>query len=329
MFLVQPRDGAALDVDAIRARLETMGESVLVAGDPRAVKIHVHNERPDEVIAFGLSQGVLSRISVENMDAQAREVRERRAAEFTGSDHVAAPAAVATTDGSGAARGGTDPRPVGGLTVIAVTPGDGFAAAFESFGTVVLPGGQSDNPSTGELLAAVEASSADDVLLLPNNPNVVLAARQVATMAQRRVHIVPTRNAAEGLAALVAHDPSAAVATNTERMTRAAREIQTVQVTEAVRDAMVGGRRVRRGETIVLDPDEGLVASGRDRRQAILDGVGRLEPGYELITIYYGADASLGEAEELAQAIGARDRGIEVEVLRGGQPHYTFLISAE
>ena len=313
MFLVQPRAGESLDVDAIRARLEAMGESVLVAGDGRAVKVHVHNERPDEVIAFGLSLGALSRISVENMDNQAREVRERRAEEFTRSEGgpgsaAAAPGAV----GVGRARGA--PNRAGRLAVIAVAPGDGLAAAFESFGTIVVRGGQSANPSTGELLAAVEASSADDVLLLPNNPNVVLAARQVATMSRRRVHVVPTRNAAEGLAALIAHDPTAAVAANAEEMARAAREIQTLQVTEAVRDAMVSGRRVRRGETIVLDPDDGLVASGRDRRQTILDAISRLRPGYELITVYYGADAGLGEAEELAQAIararpGRRGRG--------------------
>jgi DAK2 domain fusion protein YloV len=332
MYLVQPRAGESLDVGAIRARLEVMGESVLVAGDGRAVKVHVHNERPDEVIAFGLSQGVLSRISVENMDNQAREVRERRAAEFTRSDGRPGSAApsVSSADGSvsgptrGAAEAGT-----GGLAVIAVASGDGLAAAFESFGTVVVRGGQSNNPSTGELLAAVEGSSADDVLLLPNNPNVVLAARQVATMSGRRVHVVPTRNAAEGLAALIAHDPAAAVAANAEEMARAARAIQTLQVTEAVRDAMVSGHRVRRGETIVLDPDDGLVASGRDRRQTILDAISRLRPGYELITVYYGADAGLGEAEELAQAIGGRERGVEVEVLRGGQPHYHFLLSAE
>ena len=92
---------------------------------------------------------------------------------------------------------------------------------------------------------------------------------------------------------------------------------------------MVSGHRVRRGETIVLDPDDGLVASGRDRRQTILDAISGLRPGYELITVYYGADAGLGEAEELAQAIGRHERGVEVEVLRGGQPHYHFLLSAE
>jgi DAK2 domain fusion protein YloV len=333
MFLVQPREGEALDAGAIRAGLEALGDSVLVAGDARAVKIHVHSERPDEVIAFGLTQGVLSRIVVENMDNQAREVRERRAAEFTRQDHgramlasdgAAAPGGVS----DGAADGAADAAR-GGLAVIAVAAGEGLAAAFESFGTVVVRGGQSNNPSTGELLSAVEASGADDVLLLPNNPNVVLAARQVATMSRRRVHVVPTRNAAEGLAALIAHDPSAPVAANAEEMARAACEIQTLQVTEAVRDAIVSGRRVRRDETIVLDPDDGLVAAGRDRRQTILEAIGRLRRGYELITIYYGADAGLAEAEQLAQAIGGRNAAVEVEVLRGGQAHYRYLLSAE
>jgi dihydroxyacetone kinase-like predicted kinase len=148
-------------------------------------------------------------------------------------------------------------------------------------------------------------------------------------MSRRRVHVVPTRNAAEGIAALIAHDPTSPVAANAEEMARAARDVQTLLVTDAVRDAVVSGRRVRRGETIVLDPDDGLVASGRDRRQAILEAVGRLRPGYELITIYYGAEAGLADAEELAQSILGRNGGVEVEVLRGGQPHYHYLLSAE
>lgn len=340
MFVVEPRSGEQLDVDAIRRELETLGVSVLVAGDARAVKVHVHNEQPDRVLAYGLTLGALSRISVENMDAQARDVRERRALEFTGQGSGSPgatdgsrttgslPVAPASPQSGLASRNGTAAGI--GVGVIAVAAGDGLARVFESFGaTSVVHGGQGANPSTGELLAAVDGTAAADVLLLPNNPNVILAARQVATMTKRRVHVVPTRNAAEGFAALIALDPAVDAAANADEMGRAAHAIQTLQVTEAVREATIGGNRVRAGETMALDPDDGLVASGRDRVATVLAGLAALRPGFELVTVYYGSDASLGETEELARAIAGRHPELEVEVVRGGQPHYRYLISAE
>jgi dihydroxyacetone kinase-like predicted kinase len=194
----------------------------------------------------------------------------------------------------------------------------------------VVRGGQGQNPSTGELLDAVAGIQADELLLLPNNPNVVLAARQVAGMADRPVFVVPTRNSAEGFASLIALDASNGAAENAEAMTEASREIQTLQVTEAVRDATVSGRKVRKGQVIVLDPDDGLLAVDNDAHRAVLAGLTRLEAGYGCLTIYYGESASLDDAETLAQEIGQAVPGLEdVHVQHGGQPHYRYLISAE
>jgi dihydroxyacetone kinase-like predicted kinase len=216
------------------------------------------------------------------------------------------------------------------LAVIAVAAGDGLAAIFRDFGVAsVVRGGQSANPSTGELLDAVKALDAREILLLANNPNVVLAARQVASLADRPVAVVPTRNAAEGFAALLALDPVADAATNASAMTDAGRGVQSLVVTEAVRDATIGGRRVKRGETIVLDPDDGLVASDGDCERAVLAAVAKLVPGFELLTIYYGNGADLAETERLAKRIGAVVPGTEVEVVHGGQPHHRYLIAAE
>ena len=216
------------------------------------------------------------------------------------------------------------------LGVIAVVAGEGLAAIFHDFGVAaVVQGGQSSNPSTGELLEAVERVDAREVLLLPNNPNVVLAARQVAAMTERTVAVVPTRNAAEGFAALLALDPTLDAAANAGPMTDAARAIQTVIVTEAVRDATIGGRKVKRGQTIALDPDDGLIAVDRDRGKAVLAAMQALAPGYELVSLFYGDGADLAEAEGMAQRIGELVPGIEVEVRHGGQPYYRYLISAE
>ncbi len=347
--LVHARPGEALDVRAIGAHLETMGDSVMVAGDSQLAKVHVHSDRPDAVIAYGLSLGTLSRIAIENLDGQASEVREARAASF-----IAAATAGATpgaADGiadaaEAAARRPAAPVPVREeslvltrmpLGVVATAPSDGLAQRLEmtaeGFGEYVafrvVHGGQTVNPSTGELLAAVEATQADELLILPNNPNILLAAKQVATMTDRPVHIVPTRNCAEGVAALLRLNPTKGAEENAVAMTAAAQAILSVQVTEAVRDATVSGRKVKKGQTMVLDPDDGLLALDGDAHRAVITAFGRLHGGFEIVEVYYGADSSLEDAEALATRIHEVAPGAEVEVLHGGQPHYRYLISAE
>jgi DAK2 domain fusion protein YloV len=319
MFLLQPDPTGVLDVDAIRDHLESIGESVLVAGDTRALKIHVHNERPDLVIGYGLTVGALSRISVENLDNQAQDVREGRAATFTAGSTVSP--SEPTPDA---------PAMVPALGVVAVVAGDGLAAIFREFGVAgVVHGGQSANPSTGELFAAIEGVAAREIIILPNNPNVVLAARQVASMTERRVVVVPTRNAAEGFAALLAFEPHLDAVANAGPMSEAARAIQTLVVTEAVRDATIGGRKVRRGQTLALGPDDGLVAADSDREKCVLAAVSALTGGFELITLFYGDGADLAESELMARRIGSTLPGVDVEVRHGGQPYYRYLISAE
>ena len=328
MFLLQATPAHPIDIDSLRAHFEDIGESVLVAGDSKAVKVHVHNDRPDLVIGHGLTIGTLSRISVENLDNQARDVREARAESFTG---VSADRIEPSTNGTGPALT-TDATATGShaLAVVAVAAGDGLAAIFQEFGVAeIVRGGQSANPSTGELLEAIERTDAAEVVVLPNNPNVVLAARQVATMTKRPVTVIPTRNAAEGFAALLCLDPAEGAEANSGPMTEAARSIQTLQVTEAVRDATIGKKKVKHGQTIALDPDEGLVAVDNDRMRCILEAVGRLKPGFELVTVFYGTDAHLDEAEDVAKRIQQSLSGVDVELRHGGQPHYRYLISAE
>ncbi len=339
MFLAQADPGRPLDVNAIRAYLESIGESVLVAGDARAIKVHVHNERPDEVLAYALGLGQLSKISVENLDQQASDVRETRAAAFAGD---AAPSAGRDSqDGIGPSDArvdaDTDGSSIAGqlvdgpsLAVVAVAAGEGLAAIFRDFGVQkVVSGGQSANPSTGELLEAVKSVDAREIVLLPNNPNVVLAARQVASLMDRPVAVAATRNAAEGFAAMLALDPDKSAADNAVAMTAAGRAVQSLAVTEAVRDATVSGKKVRKGQTIALDPNDGLVAVHNDAATAVLAAVKKLSPGFELITVYYGDGGDLAGTEALARRIHDLGTGAEVEVLHGGQPHYRYLISAE
>jgi uncharacterized protein len=308
MLVISPRPGEALAPDEIRRGLEGLGQSVVVVGDDQAVKIHVHSEQPDAVLAYALELGSLSRISVENLDQQADTLRELRAAQFTG-----------------APEGSLAP-----IAVVAVAPGDGLAKVFREMGAAgIVQGGQSANPSTGDLLVGIEAAHAVETLLLPNNANVLLAAQQVTALAARSVRVVPTRSAAEGIAALMAFDPAADGSTNAEAMTLAGRAIESLSVTSAVRDATVSGRRVRKGQSIVLDPDDGLVAAGRDDDQAIEAAIRALRPGIELVSLFFGQGVERSEADRLAGLIGRARPGVEVEVCDGGQPHYRYLISAE
>jgi DAK2 domain fusion protein YloV len=358
-FILTAGEGETLDVRAIQARLETLGNSVLVGGDGRLVKVHVHNERPDEILAYGLSLGALTRITVENLDTMADDVREARASEFVAADQPVPAARAADAGGVAVAarptaavdtaelpvvavaepatNGSHGPPTVAidaalGPAIVAVVAGDGLEKLFRSNGVEhIVQGGQTANPSTGELLRIARLAKSREVLLLPNNPNVRLAAEQAAQIStDRRLVVVPTRNAAEGIAAVLAFKPTLDAATNVGPMTAAGRSLATVQVTEAVRDAKIGGRKVKKGQTIALDPDEGLVAVDANRDKAVMKAVATFPADIGIVTLYYGDGATLAEAEALAKRIGLVRPGLEsVDVVHGGQPHYRYLISAE
>jgi DAK2 domain fusion protein YloV len=313
VFVILPPEGARLDVAAIRARLDRMAESVLVAGDDRAVKIHVHNERPDEVIGYGLTLGTLSRITIENLDRQATDVRERARASTE----------AASISGAAPLREGP--------AVIAVVAGDGLARVFSSLGaTGVVQGGQGANPSVGELADAIRGAGNGEVIVLPNNPNVRMAAKQAGELCPGvKVEVVPTRNAGEGVAAMLAFDPDASLKDSAKAMTQAGKAVQTLQVSLAVRDARMGRHKVRRGDYIVLGPNDGLVAAAADRTAAIRSGIGVLKGGFELLTLYRGRDVDHAAGQELRDHLATELDGVEIELVEGGQPHYDFLIAAE
>ena len=337
VFFVRPLKRRKLDLDAIRDRLGALGESVIVAGDHGEAKVHVHNERPDEILAYGLSLGALSDITVVNLDHQTAEVRGKRVGELTdgagkpgsGAAHGKASPAVETI--APPASIWVDPRALNGATmpfaVVAVATGEGLEKEFRDRGAAaIVRGGQTSNPSAGELLAAVQRVNALEVVILPNNRNVVLAARQVVGLATRPVHVVPTRNAVEGLEAILAVNLAADVATNVQRMTEHGRDVRTLQVTTAVRDARIGPRKVRKGQTIVLDPDEGLVAADKDLGKAVMAALATLK-GAEAVTLLYGEGASLAEAEALAARVKEAFPHVEADVGHGGQPLYPYLIA--
>jgi len=305
VYLLRGRED--LDLEAIRTRLGSMGESVLVAGDKRMAKVHIHNGRPDEVIAFGLSLGSLTQITIQDLDAQTQE--------------------VAATE-SPAPSSEAEPRPIG---VVAVAAGHGLAEIFASFGVEqVIPVPRSGNPSTGEILAAVSKVRSRSVVVLPNDPNVVLAAEQAArSVRSKEVVVVPTRSAPEGYAALLALDQSAKVQANLAPMLAAARDVQTLLVAVADRASRLASHRISPGQVVVLRSGVGLAAVADDAATAIDAAVATLDDGFELLTFYLGDGGSEEEARAAIERIGERRPGTEAEILPGGQPHYSYLISAE
>ncbi len=302
-FLIR---GELLDVDEIRTTIDAMGESTLVVGDANLVKVHVHVHDPGVPISYGVSQGVIGDVIVENMEEQYQDFVMDRAR-----------AAAATED-------------VTNIATICVVPGDGLKRVFESLGaSAIIRGGQTMNPSTQEILNAIRSVATEEVLVLPNNSNVVLAARQASELSSKNVIVVPTKTIPQGISALLAFNYQADIQTNAERMALAAGEIETVEVTRAVRSTQINGIDVTEGDVIGLLNDR-LVAAGEDYTAVILDVLSQVfTDDYEVATIYYGQEATHEEANALAEQISERYPDLEIEVHEGGQAHYRHILSLE
>jgi DAK2 domain fusion protein YloV len=298
--------GESLDVDEIRATIDAMGDSTLVVGDASFLKVHVHVHDPGQPISYAISQGVIHDVIVENMEEQYQDF----VANWTG-------ASVATEE-------------ITDIATVCVAPGEGLKRIFESLGaSAVVRGGQTMNPSTEEMLSAIQSVRAEKVLVLPNNSNVVLCARQASGLSSKDVIVVPTKTVPQGISALLAFNYQADIETNAERMIQAASEMETIEVTRAVRSTQINGIEVTEGDIIGLLNDE-LVAAGTDYTAVILDVLNQASADdYEVVTIYYGGDATLEEANALAEQILERYPDLESEVHEGGQPHYRHILSLE
>jgi DAK2 domain fusion protein YloV len=293
-------------VAAVREEMLKFGaDCVLVVGDEQLLKVHVHTLEPDQIVRIGLTAGRIADVVVEDLDAMTAE-HERA----TGIVVASAPRAPAADVG-----------------VVAVVPGEGFAAVARSLGASPLRGGPTMNPSTEELLAAIITANAKTVIVLPNDKNVILAAQQAAKVSSIAVHVVPTRNVAQGMAALVAFDPTKDPAGNAKAMGEVADRAHGIEVTRAVRDATIDGEHVRKGEAMAL-LDGRVVAHGEDEETVLVDAAKRLTDS-EIFTLYGGEDVDDARVEHAAQRLRAACPRVSVEVAHGGQPHYPFIVAAE
>jgi DAK2 domain fusion protein YloV len=302
-FLIE---GTNLDAELIRGQIEALGNSVLVVGEPELVKVHVHTDDPTAVINLAGGYGKLLKLNVGDMSTQHRRILE--------------------TEGGGAK---SAPRP-NGVGLAAVVAGRGLVDIFHGLGVdAIIEGGQTMNPSTQDMLTAIEALPYDEVILLPNNGNVVPAARQVIGLTSKTVHVIETHSMPQGVSAVVAFRTDRSGDENLRAMKAEAERVQTIEVTHAVRDTRSNGVKVKKGDVIGLINDK-LEFAGADYAEVVKQALGKLGPDdYELVTVYRGAQASDAEMARLESEIRSQYPGLEVEVQQGGQQHYPFILSVE
>lgn len=315
VFILRAMD-TPLDLVKIRADLELIGESVLVAGDASVCKVHVHNLQPDQVLAYGIARGDVRGVTIENLDQQSAE-RSTGHGAFTD---------LSTRVGVSSSQSNRAPEP--GVAIVAVAAGSGLAAIMKSAGaSQVVHGGQTENPSAAEIATAIRATGRRDVIVFPNNGNILLAARQAAELVDANVTVVPTRNAAEGIAALLTWDPSLSLDAALKQFESARVGARTFRIVQAVRDAVVKGVSVKKDEVMALDPVDGIVATGGDDVEALSRALKGEEA--ELVTLYLGAGVDAAIGERMAEAARGAIAGVEVELARGEQPIERVLVSLE
>lgn len=326
-FLVE---GSRLNVAAIREQITAMGDCPLVEGDETLVKVHVHVPNPGVPLSYAISLGFVTDVVVENMDDM--HIPDMPA----GFDPVP-PRFEQPEPAPGELPANPEPEealePIEGPGIVAVAPGGGLAKVFRSLGThIVVSGGQTMNPSTQDLLEAIRKIPSADIIVLPNNGNILMAAQQAQTLAAsegRAVRVVPSKSIPQGITALLALNLHASLDHNADGMTAALHHVQTGEVTVAVHDAHFDGIQVRAGDVIGLLNDT-LTATGPDAPAVVEKLLDQMHAAdLEVITFYFGQPVSAAEARQLEGTLRQQYPDQEIEIIDGGQPLYHYIISAE
>ena len=295
-------EGEGLDSDALETELEQLGDSLLVVGDPTALKVHVHTDDPGRALSLGTARGIVGGVEIANMHAQTQEREDRLLHSVP--DAEPAPCAI-----------------------VVVTAGAGNRALAESFGASVVDGGSTMNPATSDLLAAIERAHATEVVVLPNNGNVIMTAEQAASNVDKLVRVVPTRSIQAGLAALVSFDPALSADENAAAMQETLAGVVTGAVTIASRDVQLNGVAVQAGKWLGLAEGEAVAGGDTfdDAARAVLETLLREPRG--VLTLLTGERAPA--LDELIANLRETYPELELDVHEGGQPHYPLLVAAE
>ena len=306
-FLIQ---GESLDLEQVRADLAQTADSLVIVGDERVIRVHIHIADPGAALTYGVALGELSQIKIDNMNLQNQD----------------------WAAGHQAARPESGGPPPSDLAFVAVAPGDGLAQLFRDSGcAAVVSGGQTMNPSVAQLVNAAAAAGGREVILLPNNKNVAITATQAAERENdaQQLYVVPTRTVAQGVAAALAFNAQLPAAANLQAMQNAVAAVVSIEVTRAVRDTTLDGVAVAEGDYMGLV--EGDLAVVQDTPEAALlsalAGVGITDD--HIVTLYRGLDTAPEQAELIARQIEEQTPGIQVDLVYGGQPHYPYFAAVE
>lgn len=296
--------------------LESIGDSIVVAVDDNdIVKVHVHTNDPGNAIQRGIKYGQLDKIKIENMSIGGKPYvhPDIKALEAEANKEAAA----------------DEPRKDTGF--IAVSAGQGLSDIFASLGVdMIIEGGQTMNPSTEDMLNAIDKINADHIFILPNNKNIIMAAQQASNMTDdKEIIVIPTKTVPQGITAMIAYTPDVSVKENAEAMSGQITTVSTGQVTYAVRDTVIDDKQIRENDFMGIG-DAGILSVGPDKKEVTLDMVGKMvSEDSELISVYYGEDVDEDTANALADELSSRFDGVDVELQFGGQPVYSYIISVE
>ncbi len=294
----------------LRAFLETIGDCVVVVDDDEIIKVHVHSDQPGEAITKALTYGQLLTVKVENMREQHKNAGGKPSAP------AAPPKRV---------------EPVAGeIGFVAVAAGDGLCSLFSDLGCTVVTGGQTMNPSTEDILLAVQSTPAATVFVLPNNKNIIMAAEQCVPIADRRVVVLPTRTIPQGIAAMLAYDAGVSEDTNAIEMFKATEKVATGQITFAARDSEFDNKKIREGDILGLENGK-LSFLDKDAVKAVAKLTkSMVKRDTSFVTLIYGEGITDAQAEEARAIIEKKiSSDIEVMMINGGQPVYYFIVSVE
>ena len=302
MIIEMKKKTTEADIDRLRERLMTIGDSVICIGDLQLVKVHVHTNDPNMALGYALELGELTNLKIENMREQNRELKKK-------------------------ARANEETKNLG---IVAVAPGDGLAAILKDLSVdEIIVGGQTMNPSAADIASAADKVPARTVFVYPNNKNIILAAQQANDLTSKNLVIIPTRSVPEGISAAIAFDPDGTVEDNTEAMNDAIKNVKSGSVTYAVRDTHVDGFDLSVGEIIGLD-DKAILAKGNTVSKTTKELISKMiDDNVMTITLFYGEDIKEEEAVKLQEELAENYPECEVTVAFGGQPIYYYLVSLE
>ena len=302
-----------------KAYLESIGDSIVVVADDEIVKVHVHTNDPGLAIQKALTYGSLSKMKIDNMREEHKEklIKEAEKAE---AEKKAA---------EEAAKKPAEPKKKYGF--ISVSAGAGLSEIFEGLGVdVVIEGGQTMNPSTEDMLNAIDKVNAENVFILPNNSNIILAANQAQSIVtDKNVYVVPSKTIPQGITALINFDESADAETNFDNMSSEMKNVKTGQVTYAVRDTSMDGKEIKQNDIMGIG-DKTILSVGKDIEETTIDMLSQLiDDDSELISVYYGEDVSSEQVDSLTAKLEETYPDLDLEVHSGGQPIYYYIVSVE